>query len=139
MYEPYSQQALPSKQYRELLGSALCVFNSNTQFVIENILRINSSDYDWYELTDRTSGELNTAIEKTISREADLAIANLFSDLVSRRNRIVHSFQITKDSEQILHTKDRNHNQFTITNNYLLEFIKDNGELSTMLHELRGN
>ena len=39
MYESYSQQALPSKEYRELLGSSLCVFNSNNSFLIENILK----------------------------------------------------------------------------------------------------
>jgi hypothetical protein len=39
MYENYTRQALPSKKYRELLGSALCVFNANNAFVIENILR----------------------------------------------------------------------------------------------------
>ena len=37
MYENYTRQALPSKKYRELLGSALCVFNANNAFVIENI------------------------------------------------------------------------------------------------------
>lgn len=39
MYEDYTRQSLPSKEYRELLGSALCVFNSNNAFIIENILR----------------------------------------------------------------------------------------------------
>lgn len=38
MYEHYSRQCLPSKKYRELLGSAVCVFNSNNSFIIENIL-----------------------------------------------------------------------------------------------------
>jgi len=42
MYEEYSKQALPSKKYRELLGSALCVFNSNNAFIIENILRVDN-------------------------------------------------------------------------------------------------
>ena len=37
MYEPYTRQSLPSKEYRELLGSALCVFSSNNGFIIENI------------------------------------------------------------------------------------------------------
>lgn len=49
MYENYTRQALPSKKYRELLGSALCVFNSNNAFVIENILRSDdNSEYSWY-------------------------------------------------------------------------------------------
>lgn len=38
MYENYTRQALPSKTYRELLGTALCVFNSNNAFIIENVL-----------------------------------------------------------------------------------------------------
>lgn len=38
LYENYSRQALHSKKYRELLGSAIYVFNSNNSFIIENIL-----------------------------------------------------------------------------------------------------
>ena len=43
MYEEYTRQSLPSKIYRELLGSAMCVFNSNNCFVIENILNTSGS------------------------------------------------------------------------------------------------
>lgn len=39
MYEEYSRQAVPKKDYRELLGSAICVFNSNNAFIIENVIR----------------------------------------------------------------------------------------------------
>lgn len=42
MHELYTKQSLPDKEYRALLGSALCVFNSNNAFIIENILRIDS-------------------------------------------------------------------------------------------------
>lgn len=38
MYESYSRQALPRAKYRGLLGSAICVFNSNNDFIVENIL-----------------------------------------------------------------------------------------------------
>jgi len=66
MYEKNSRQALPSKEYRELLGTAICVFNSNNQFIIENILRndVNSS-YNWYELIDRSSGDLSEPDNET--------------------------------------------------------------------------
>ena len=41
------------KKYRELLGSALCVFNSNNSFIIENILRSDDcGEYNWYKLMD---------------------------------------------------------------------------------------
>lgn len=138
MYEKYSRQALPSKRYRELLGSAICVFNANNQFIIENILKIECSNYSWYELIDKTSGQLSKPIKETISKNADTKIAELFSLIIGKRNRIIHSFQITENNEQILRTKTKNHEQFNITEAYLLEFIKDNENLSSMLHNFRG-
>ena len=139
MYEEYSRQALPSRRYRELLGSAVCAFNSNNQFIIESILRIDDSNYNWYELIDKTSGRLLEPIKETITQNSDTEIASLFSELVSKRNRIIHSFQITdENNEQMLSTKDNNNVQYKITEEYLLEFIKNNEGLSDMLHKLRG-
>ena len=138
MYEEYSKQALPSKKYRELLGSAICVFNSNSQFIIENILRIDNSNYNWYELIDKTSGELSEPIKETITKKSDTRIAILFSELVLKRNRIIHSFQITENDDQILRTKNKRHEQYNITEEFLLEFIKDNEILSSTLHKFRG-
>ena len=139
MYEDYSRQSLPSKRYRELLGSAICVFNSNNQFVIENILRVDNSKYNWYELIDKTSGQLSKPITETITKNSDEEISSLFSILVSKRNRIIHSFQITYKDEQILRTKDKNHKQFNISEEYLLEFIRGNEDLSSRLHKFRGH
>lgn len=139
MYEEYSHQALPSKRYRELLGTAVSVFNSNNQFIIENILEIDNANYDWYKLIDSTSGELLGPIKETISKNSDKKIASLFGELVSKRNRILHSFQVTENNEQILRTKSKNNDQYSITEKYLLEFIGQNDLLSTMLHKLRGS
>ena len=139
MYEEYSGQALPSKRYRELVGSAICVFNSNNQFIIENILNIDNSNYNWHQLIDVTSGELLAPIKETITKESNTAIAILFSSIITKRNRIIHSFQITKDNEQILSTKTKNHEQFNITEEYLLDFIRDNEKLSSILYKLRGH
>jgi len=102
MYEEYSRQALPSKKYRELIGSAICVFNSNNQFIIENILRMDNSNYNWYALIDKTSGELSQHVKETITKNSDSKIAVLFGSLIGKRNRIIHSFQITENNEQIL-------------------------------------
>ena len=67
MYENYTRQALPTKRYRELLGSAICVFNSNNAFIIENILRFDdAATYNWYELIDKTSGNLSKDVKKVI-------------------------------------------------------------------------
>lgn len=140
MYEEYTRQALPEKDYRELLGSAICVFNSNNNFIIENILRAQTDDtYDWFTLIDKESGQLKPAVKQIINNEE---IYSLFEDIVAMRNRIIHSYQITdsKSNEQILCTKTRNpeNKQFHITREYLMEFIKKNESLSSLLHKFRG-
>jgi hypothetical protein len=141
MYEKdYTRQALPQKNYRELLGSALCVFNANNDFVIETILRNDSiNTCTWYELIDLPSGKLKSKIRETIAANSDGKIADLFDDIVDKRNRIIHSFQITdENNEQILRTKNKEGNQYNISEEFLLEFIKLNEELSSLLHSFRG-
>lgn len=140
MYEPYTRQALPDRKYRDLLGSAICVFNSNNSFVIENILRTDGGDkYNWHELIDKTSGQLRQVINDTITNKAGCEISQLFDELVNERNRIIHSFQITDcNDKQVLATKDRNNCQFVITEEYLLDFIRKNEKLSDKLHKFRG-
>ena len=79
MSESYTRQALPSKKYRELIGTAICVFNSNNSFVIENILRADQTGkYEWHKLIDETSGDLAPAIKKTITASSNTTIAKLF-------------------------------------------------------------
>lgn len=141
MYEDYTRQALPSKYYRELLGSAMCVFNSNNAFIIENILKKDKENkYDWYKLIDKTSGQLKSVLEDIFvsQREIEKDITQLFCKLVDKRNRLIHRFQITdNDGKQRLATKDRNNNQYIISESMLLDFIKLNEELSNKLYILR--
>lgn len=142
MYEFYTRQSLPTKKYRELLGSALFVFSSNNSFIIENIIKTDPSN-NWYELVDKESGRLKDFISKTISKKSkDNKIENLFLEIVRMRNRIIHGFSITSENgEQILATKTRikdGNNQYHITEEYLLDFIKKNEELSDILHKYRG-
>ena len=126
MYEEYSKQSLPNRKYRELLGSSLCVFNSNNAFIIENILRIENDKYNWSDLIDKTSGNLVPIVEKTISKVTkNNVISTMFCDLVNTRNRIIHSFQITDEvGNQLLATKERNGTQYRITEEELFIFIK---------------
>ncbi|WP_241579927.1 selenium binding protein [Rosenbergiella nectarea] len=147
MYEDYSHQSVPSKKYRELIGTAVCVFNSNNGFIIENILRIdNDKTYNWFELIDRTSGRLSNPIKETITKASNDSIANLFEELVEIRNRIIHSFRITAteamssdNDDQILATKHKNGGtQEIITEEYIMNFIRKNDELSSKLHSFRG-
>ncbi len=146
MYETFSRQSLPSKKYRELVGTAVCVFNSNNSFIIENILREDDDKtYNWHALIDKTSGQLKMPIKETISKKAGDTIATLFEDLVDVRNRIMHSFRITASEgissdhdNQMLATKYKDGTQVIITEEYLLDFIKKNEQLSLKLHDLRG-
>ena len=143
MYEDYTRQSLPEKYYRELLGTALCVFNSNNAFIIETILRLDiSGEYDWYHLIDLESGSLRPSVHNVISTQCGSDVEDLFLNLIERRNRIIHSYRITNSSgQQVLATKTMikdGNTQFEITEDYLLEFIKLNDKLSSMLHNLRG-
>ena len=140
MYESLTRQSLPTKEYRELLGTALCVFSSNNGFFIENILRFDAHDtLSWYELIDKASGELPTIANRVLVNEQGQAIVKLFQKIVRMRNRIIHSFRITnKDGEQSLATKTKDDIQFEISKTYLMEFIRENDNLSSMLYELRG-
>ena len=143
MYETYSKQSLPEKEYRELLGTALCVFSSNNGFLIENIIRTHASPDPWYDLNENTSGQLKKHLSNTISKKSgNKDIENLFLEIVEMRNQIIHGFRITsKEGEQILATKERKENghlQFEITPKYLMDFIKKNDRLSDLLHEYRG-
>lgn len=139
MYEDYTRQAVPERYYRELVGTAVTVFNSNNSFIIENILRITVDKYSWHTLIDYTSGRLNNEVKNVLEECSHQNIIELFSELISMRNRIIHSFQITNSSgKQVLATKEKNGNQFEVTEEYLMQFIKKNEQLSLMLHEFRG-
>ncbi|WP_209342799.1 selenium binding protein [Flavonifractor sp. AGMB03687] len=145
MYEKYSKQALPSKNYRELLGTAIYVFNSNNSFIIENVLRCDEAgDFDWYMLTDWQAGKVKERAKHIIEEKLGKEIFLLFDDIIEKRNRIVHSFPVTNQGgEQVLRTKNRaqsekGNRQFEISEDFLLGFIRMNDTLSNMLHGVRG-
>lgn len=144
MYEKYTRQSLPNDDYRELLGSAISVFNSNNAFIIENILKISGDQHNWWELNDRTSGNiLHKVMKEQYSDVIPENIISLFLELVEQRDRIIHSFLITgpepnPDQEQLLATKVKGSGeQFIITREYLLNFINKNQTLSDLLYDFR--
>ena len=141
MYIELTSQAVPSQEYRELVGTALFVFNSNNSFIIENILHTNSAEFNWYDLVDKESGHLVPIVAATIQMQTTEDIYKLFSEIVIMRNRIIHSFAITDtDGEAKLATKTKvreGNKQFIITKEYLIDFIKKNEALCSMLHEYR--
>lgn len=131
--------SLPKDEYVYLLGMAISVFISNNGFIIENIINTDKS-YFWYDLIDKESGKLRPIIAKTITEKFGSEISDLFSEILYKRNRIIHSFRCTSSNEeQILATKDRITNQqFYIDEQFLINFIKLNDKLSYLLHEYRG-
>lgn len=135
-----THQSLPSEEYVRLLGIAMCSFSSNNGFIIENVLHTDASQL-WSDLINMTSGELKPIIKAIITKKAGDDIQRKFSDVVNRRNRIIHGFRITSQSgEQILGTKDKKtQRQFEITEDYLRDFIHDNDELAQMLECYRGS
>ncbi|AEU40206.1 hypothetical protein llh_5150 [Lactococcus cremoris subsp. cremoris A76] len=89
---------------------------------------------------DLESGKLQKQFKK-MEESFPEDIVNIFFDLVKRRNRIIHSFQITQDDSQILATKTKvkdDNLQFVISKEYLLEFIAINEKLSLLLYDFRG-
>lgn len=88
------------------------------------------------------SGQLKGSVHEIITSKCGDEIERLFVCLIDMRNRIIHSYGITnKLGEQVLATKTRvkdGNIQFEITEEYLLEFIKLNEQLSDKLCELRG-
>ena len=109
MYESYTRQSLPTRRYRELLGSAICVFNSNNAFIVENILKCDDlNKYDWYHLIDLESGRLKGSVHEVITSKCGDESETLFSQIIKMRNRIIHSYRITNASgEQTLATKEK--------------------------------
>lgn len=141
MYIELTRQAVPAQEYRELLGTAIFVFNSNNSFIIENILHTNPTDYNWYELVNKESGKLLKVVEATIKLQTTNEICQLFSEIIEMRNRIIHSFAITDtDGEIKLATKIKVKDgkvQFVITTKILIDFIQKNETLCLMLHDYR--
>lgn len=135
MYETMlTRQSVPSERYRILLGTAISVFSSNNGFIIENLLRVDDTE-SWHEMIDKTSG----AVKRHIAGKLPEDIVELFGALVDERNRIIHGFRITNDDgEQSIATKEKSGRQFEVTEEYLMEFIHKNEQLSDMLHEFRG-
>lgn len=132
--EKLTRQSLPTEQYRILLGTAITVFCSNNSFIIENLLRIDHTK-SWYDLIDKESGLIKEEVKEKLPSD----IVDLFGEIVYKRNRIIHGYQVTyEDGEQILATKVKSSGeQFYITEEYLLEFIKQNEKLSDLLNSFR--
>lgn len=140
-----TKQLMPTEKYRLLLGTALCAFNSNIGFIIENILRLsNDKETTWSDLLDRSYKVLKDIVKKRIEDNSEIDISELFQKICDMRHRIIHSFRITdKDGAPILRAKTKKYKnkpveQFDITEEYLEDFIELNGTLSSLLHELRG-
>lgn len=145
MYEEYTRMSLPDRDYRLLLASAIYTFNTNNEEMVKFLMKYgNLDEKEWYRLMDCESGRLKEKICKLISPEQCKninEISDFFGILVEKRNRIIHSFPVTSNSgEQILRTKEKisaGNNQYDITKEKLLKFIKQNQMMSDIFQKLK--
>lgn len=128
----------PDEAYTELLGSASYVYNYNYKFIIDNIIYSKSPDKNWYELNSRNSkkNSISKELLKIVGIDINNPIYNNFYNLRLMRDRITHSLPCTsKDGVQILNTLNSNKEQYYISNDLLIDFIKKNEELTDLLYE----
>lgn len=112
------------------------------------ILRVDTNGtYTWHQLIDEMSGKLKPIIKETILLLSFLIVVLLIylKKLLVSAARIIHSFRITAPAgmtddpdNQMLATKYKDGTQEIITEEYLLNFINLNQEISTKLHQFRG-
>lgn len=145
MYEKYTRMSLPDREYRLLLASAIYTFNTNNAQMVKFLTKYgNLDEKEWYRLMDCESGKLKREICKLISSERCKninEISDFFGILVEKRNRIIHSFSTTNNyGEQMLRTKEKSNsgdNQYDITKEELMDFIKQNEKMSDIFQELK--
>lgn len=133
---------LPKDDYTYLLGACLYVFDGLTGFIVEIILYDKTARETWYDLTDMSPIQLLSRIKKSIDDVLGTHIKADFDGLRKRRNRIVHAFTVTYNSEQALATKttqrDAHPNKQThITREGMEQFIADAMVLQTQLNHVR--
>ena len=89
---------------------------------------------------NKMSGKLLRHVENQFEKRNAGKVLELFEELIEKRNRIIHSFQITdSNGQQTLATKEKETDkQFQITEEYLFDFIRENEKWSNELHNLRG-
>ncbi|WP_288760352.1 selenium binding protein [uncultured Lacticaseibacillus sp.] len=137
-----TRQSLPDGDLSFLVGVAIVVFNANTQTLIHNYLDdFKESGEDWWTLTDVEAGPLKNKTKDYLLSNDYREIYSCFQDLISQRNRIVHSFSITlPDETQGLNTLDKKtHDQFVVDKKYLEAFISKNSDFSTLLESMGNN
>lgn len=137
-----TRQPLTDDGYLHLLGICQWVFNSNTHFIIEMIDKEHhgNSVESWYELADLTAGRLKDYKDLVIG-VLPYAVYDLFDELVTMRNAIMHSFPTgeSPDGYYVAYYKDKRTNeQIAIDKEYLKEFIKKNETLCLRIHGARG-
>jgi len=137
-----TKQSLTEKEYLYLLGVSQWVFNSNCHFIIEMIdnEHHNNSQTSWFEFLELTAGQIKNhggLVQKVLGGD----IFKLFSDLVDRRNTIIHCFPSGKKEDGYyvpVYRKSKESPCKKITKEFLREFIQDNEELSSLIYKKRG-
>lgn len=137
-----TRQSTSDDEFLNLLGVCQWVFNSNCGFIIEMIDKEHHSNSDepWIRLIELTAGNLlnyKNKIETILGAE----IYSLFSELVNDRNYIIHSIPTGKKIDDYvipIYRNDTKGKYVEISKDFMLNFIKRNEELCTLIHKCRG-
>lgn len=100
----------------------------------------NNSDERWIDLIELTAGWLLNYKDKIITILGE-EIYNLFSELVDKRNSIIHSIPTGEKVDNYVipvYRNDSKHKYVRINKKYLIDFIKKNEKLSSLIHSFRG-
>lgn len=91
--ETLTRQSLTNFDYLALIGIANWVFNSNVEFLIENIDKEHHgrSNISWFVLIEETADQLVQKHEKLIRLIIGDTGFELFRTLIAKRNAIVHA------------------------------------------------
>lgn len=137
-----TRQSTSDDEFLNLLGTSQWVFNSNCSFIIEMIDKEhhNNSSESWHKLIELTSGNL-LKYKNLIITILGKDIYNLFDKLVDDRNSIIHSIPTGEkvDNYTIPIYRNNTKNKYVrIDKNFLMNFIKENEQLSDKIYEFRG-
>lgn len=137
-----TRQSTSDEEFLYLLGTCQWVFNSNFGFIIEMIDKEhhNNSDERWTTLIELTAGRLLNYKDKIITILGK-EIYDLFDELVDKRNSIIHSMPTGEKVDNYvipIYRNDSKHKYIKIDKSFLIDFIKKNERLSTLIHEFRG-
>ena len=135
MISKITRLSLPNKEYLELFGGAICAYNQLVALIIEIVWHEKCDARLWSQMLDDSR-----VFEKEMKNFFDEQICKAFHIVSTKRNRIVHSVQITHNGEQVMYTKSKDKDggeRDIIDTDYLVSFLGNVSDIHYKLDKLR--